>query len=87
MLEGVGMEGRQHLQICSTTSVMARSTSSRMEKMDRQCKVFANSFYCSVLTRNSKAYVSFGGLLMALEGPYKKLTPLRVDYVYLLVKK
>jgi len=34
-----------------------------------------------------KAYVSFGGLLMALEGPYKKLTPLRVEYVYLLVKK
>ncbi|KAH8808905.1 RNA polymerase Rpb8 [Xylogone sp. PMI_703] len=34
-----------------------------------------------------KAYISFGGLLMALEGPYKKLTPLRVDYVYLLVKK
>lgn len=36
---------------------------------------------------NRKAYVSFGGLLMALEGPYKKLTPLRVDYVYLLLKK
>ncbi|GJC77891.1 DNA-directed RNA polymerase I [Colletotrichum tofieldiae] len=34
-----------------------------------------------------KAYVSFGGLLMSIEGPYKKLTPLRVDYVYLLVKK
>ncbi|EKD14944.1 uncharacterized protein L3040_005020 [Drepanopeziza brunnea f. sp. 'multigermtubi'] len=34
-----------------------------------------------------KAYISFGGLLMALEGPYKKLTSLRVDYVYLLVKK
>ncbi|CAL3962630.1 hypothetical protein PZA11_000265 [Diplocarpon coronariae] len=34
-----------------------------------------------------KAYISFGGLLMALEGPYKKLTPLRVDYVYLLAKK
>ncbi|KAF6785398.1 RNA polymerase Rpb8 [Colletotrichum plurivorum] len=34
-----------------------------------------------------KAYVSFGGLLMSLEGPYKKLTPLRVDYVYLLIKK
>ncbi|KAK3390872.1 hypothetical protein B0H63DRAFT_124970 [Podospora didyma] len=34
-----------------------------------------------------KAYVSFGGLLMALEGPYKRLTPLRVDYVYLLAKK
>ncbi|ORY59473.1 DNA-directed RNA polymerases I [Pseudomassariella vexata] len=34
-----------------------------------------------------KAYVSFGGLLMMLEGPYKKLTPLRVDNTYLLVKK
>ncbi len=36
---------------------------------------------------SSKAYISFGGLLMSLEGPYKKLTPLRVDYTYLLVKK
>lgn len=35
----------------------------------------------------SKAYVSLGGLLMSLEGPYKKLTPLRVDQTYLLVKK
>ncbi|KAG9229014.1 DNA-directed RNA polymerases I [Amylocarpus encephaloides] len=34
-----------------------------------------------------KAYVSFGGLLMELEGPYKKLTSLRVDYIYLLAKK
>jgi len=34
-----------------------------------------------------KAYVSFGGLLMAITGPYKKLTPLRVDYLYLLIKK
>lgn len=40
-----------------------------------------------VLMRDSKAYISFGGLLMAIEGPYKKLTPLRVDYVYLLCKK
>lgn len=35
----------------------------------------------------SNAYVSFGGLLMSLQGPVKKLTPLRVDSVYLLVKK
>ncbi|OAA68358.1 DNA-directed RNA polymerases and 3 polypeptide [Niveomyces insectorum RCEF 264] len=34
-----------------------------------------------------KAYISFGGLLMSLSGPFKKLTPLRVDYTYLLVKK
>ncbi|KAM7186891.1 hypothetical protein V8F33_011563 [Rhypophila sp. PSN 637] len=33
------------------------------------------------------AYISYGGLLMSLSGPYKKLTPLRVDDVYLLVKK
>lgn len=35
----------------------------------------------------SKAYISFGGLLMMLEGPSKKLLPLRVDNTYLLVKK
>ena len=35
----------------------------------------------------SKVYISFGGLLMSLQGPYKKLTPLRIDYVYLLMKK
>merc|ERR1711937_286428 len=37
--------------------------------------------------RNINAYISFGGLLMSLEGPIKKLTPLRVDNVYLLIKK
>ncbi|KAI9163747.1 DNA-directed RNA polymerases I, II, and III subunit RPABC3 [Paramyrothecium foliicola] len=33
------------------------------------------------------AYTSFGGLLMSLQGPVKKLTPLRVDNVYLMIKK
>ncbi|KAJ2901973.1 putative dna-directed rna polymerases i protein [Zalerion maritima] len=33
------------------------------------------------------AYLSFGGLLMCLEGPYKKLTSLRVEYTYLLIRK
>jgi DNA-directed RNA polymerase I, II, and III subunit RPABC3 len=32
-------------------------------------------------------FVSFGGLLLYLEGPYKKLAPLRIDHLYLLVKK
>ncbi len=32
-------------------------------------------------------FVSFGGLLLYLEGPYKKLNPLRIDHVYLLIKK
>lgn len=36
---------------------------------------------------NSKVYISFGGLLLLLDGPYKKLSPLRQDYVYLLLKK
>ncbi|KAM0797094.1 DNA-directed RNA polymerase II subunit H, partial [Usnea florida] len=36
---------------------------------------------------NIKVYVSFGGLLLFLEGPYKNLTPLRIDYVYLCMKK
>ncbi|KAF2473843.1 RNA polymerase [Lindgomyces ingoldianus] len=34
-----------------------------------------------------KVYTSFGGLLLYLEGPFKKLTSLRIDYVYLLAKK
>lgn len=41
-----------------------------------------------VLTiRHSKCYVSFGGLLMCLDGPHKKLSPLRIDHVYMLLKK
>ncbi|KAF2083506.1 RNA polymerase [Saccharata proteae CBS 121410] len=32
-------------------------------------------------------YISYGGLLMQLSGQYKKLTSLKVDYVYLLLKK
>lgn len=53
------------------------------------CESGQDSHHGAKLTRvaYSKAYVSFGGLLMCLEGPYKKLTPLRVDYTYLLVKK
>jgi len=34
-----------------------------------------------------KVFISFGGLLLFMQGPYKKLTPLRMDYVYLLMKK
>lgn len=34
-----------------------------------------------------KVFISFGGLLLFMQGPYKKITPLRIDYVYLLLKK
>lgn len=40
-----------------------------------------------MLMVNRQVFVSFGGLLLHVTGPYKKLTPLRVDHVYLLVKK
>lgn len=32
-------------------------------------------------------FISFGGLLLYIDGPYSKLVPLRIDYVYLLLKK
>jgi DNA-directed RNA polymerase I, II, and III subunit RPABC3 len=32
-------------------------------------------------------FISFGGLLLYIDGPYKKLSSLRIDYVYLLMKK
>jgi RNA polymerase Rpb8 len=42
---------------------------------------------CFHLTLDSEVYISFGGLLLYIEGPYKKLTPLRIDHIYLLLKK
>ncbi|KAK2737430.1 DNA-directed RNA polymerases I, II, and III subunit RPABC3 [Myotisia sp. PD_48] len=41
----------------------------------------------SATAGNMAVFVSFGGLLLYLDGPYKKLNPLRIDYVYLLMKK
>ncbi|GLI72720.1 DNA-directed RNA polymerases I, II, and III subunit RPABC3 [Penicillium ochrochloron] len=32
-------------------------------------------------------FASFGGLLLYLVGPYNKTNPLRIDHVYLLLKK
>ncbi|RPB18273.1 UDP-glucose 4-epimerase Gal10 [Terfezia boudieri ATCC MYA-4762] len=36
---------------------------------------------------NIKVFASFGGLLMFLEGPHKRLSNLRQDNIYLLLKK
>ncbi|KIW90763.1 uncharacterized protein Z519_08546 [Cladophialophora bantiana CBS 173.52] len=36
---------------------------------------------------NIKLYVSFGGLLLYMDGPYAMLNALRIDQVYLLMKK
>lgn len=42
---------------------------------------------CVCVWVGRKVFVSFGGLLLYMEGPYKSLTPLRIDYVYLCMKK
>lgn len=34
-----------------------------------------------------KVYLSFGGLLLVMAGPYKKLTGLKIENLYMLVKK
>ncbi|KAL7271050.1 DNA-directed RNA polymerases I, II, and III subunit RPABC3 [Rhizina undulata] len=34
-----------------------------------------------------KVYASFGGLLLYIEGPHKRLSALRHEYIYLLIKK
>ncbi|KAK7187601.1 hypothetical protein DPSP01_003717 [Paraphaeosphaeria sporulosa] len=36
---------------------------------------------------NSKVYLSFGGLLLVMSGPYRKLTGLKIEHLYLLVKR
>lgn len=41
----------------------------------------------ALLTSSRKVFISFGGLLMYLDGPYRKMAALKVDYMYLLVKK
>lgn len=39
-----------------------------------------------VLIDNRKYYASFGGLLLYMEGPYRKLGGLKIDNIYMLIK-
>lgn len=51
-------------------------------------RMLADEFLCAGdVCVYRKVLASFGGLLLYIEGPYKKLTPLRIDYIYLLIKK
>jgi DNA-directed RNA polymerase I, II, and III subunit RPABC3 len=34
-----------------------------------------------------KYFASFGGLLLYMEGPYKKLNGLKIDDIYMLIKR
>ena len=38
------------------------------------------------LTMRRKYFASFGGLLLYIEGPFKKLTGLKIDNIYMLLK-
>ena len=68
--------------------VMGRSIDSKKGKMiQRRCEYGSDINATEVLTACRQVFVSFGGLLLYINGPYKKLTPLRVDHVYLLMKK
>jgi len=50
--------------------------------------VTVNSYDANLYTQNSrKVYASFGGLLLFIEGSAKKLTTLKHEYIYLLMKK
>jgi DNA-directed RNA polymerase I, II, and III subunit RPABC3 len=57
------------------------------EKLGENLYVPHSSPHLSILTFCSKVFVSFGGLLLAITGSYKKLSALRVDDLYLLIKK
>ncbi|KAI1813238.1 DNA-directed RNA polymerases and 3 polypeptide [Poronia punctata] len=64
-----------------------RGESTLADMYDYVCHGKIYKFEDGVEGHTLRAYVSFGGLLMMLEGPYAKLTPLHVDNTYLLVKK
>ncbi|KAI0429584.1 DNA-directed RNA polymerases and 3 polypeptide [Xylaria sp. FL1042] len=64
-----------------------RGESSLADMYDYVCHGKIYRFEDGVEGQTLRAYISFGGLLLMLEGPYAKLTPLRVDNTYLLVKK
>jgi RNA polymerase Rpb8 len=58
--------------ICKKEGFFSSSCKSKKQSADCGC---------------SQVFVSFGGLLLYIEGPYAKLNPLRIDYVYLLMKR
>ncbi|KAI2641208.1 DNA-directed RNA polymerases and 3 polypeptide [Xylaria nigripes] len=64
-----------------------RGESTLADMYDYVCHGKIYKFEDGVEGQTLRAYISFGGLLMMIEGPYAKLTPLRVDNTYLLVKK
>ncbi|KAI0164624.1 DNA-directed RNA polymerases and 3 polypeptide [Xylariaceae sp. FL1272] len=64
-----------------------RGESTLADMYDYVCHGKIYKFEDGAEGQSLRAYISFGGLLMMLEGPYSKLTPLRVDNTYLLVKK
>lgn len=68
---------------------MGGSTSLRTMRTTvlRELKTLWRNRWDTGLTSYRKAYASFGGLLLYLEGPYKRLRNLKIDNVYMLIKK
>ena len=78
------------LRMSTTMSVMARFIDLKRVLLRETCT--APNFLariCKYVTDIDcrSVFVSFGGLLLYMDGPYNKLVPLRIDYVYLLLKK
>lgn len=71
-------------------SAMGRCTGLR-RAMGRRCEWW----FCGAGAGNGMdadgggrhVYASFGGLLLHIEGPHKRLSSLRHEYIYLLMKK
>ncbi|TGZ84632.1 RNA polymerase [Ascodesmis nigricans] len=57
------------------------------DSFDYVCHGKVYRFEESASGEQIKVYASFGGLLLFIEGPHKRLSPLKHDYIYLLMKK
>jgi hypothetical protein len=66
--------------------VMARSTGLK-RGVETTCELASKCDGMNTDCLLSKVYVSFGGLLLYMDGPYALLNALRIDHVYLLMKK
>ncbi|KAI1852468.1 hypothetical protein JX265_011102 [Neoarthrinium moseri] len=83
----LSLDGKGDSEERGWRDVKAGAESTLADMYDYVCHGKIYKFEDGADGQSIKAYVSFGGLLMMLEGPSKKLLPLRVDNTYLLVKK
>lgn len=70
-----------------TMSATAKTTVWK-EATETPCEHCSGSLAMSdwLLTACRKYFASFGGLLLYMEGPHRKLSGLKIDDIYMLVK-